>query len=446
MLSSGLRIGNALVTLPLALRTIPTQELGLYYTFLGFISLVQILDFGFGPTLARFASYAAAGATTFSSRGLPEITESQETNHNLLRELALSSRSLYLALCAVCLLLLLIPGTIYIADQIALAKLSSNLIGCWLVMSVACAVNIGASFWGFLLNGVGQVRTEQQVTFFSQIFGIVITGIALMLGWGIWSYAWALLLVGFGSRMAFRLFFLRATKMQTLSWREWGSLKVLGNLWPMAWRQGVVVVGAFLILRANTLICTTKLGLEETGRYGLTLLLLSTLAAIGFAPIMVALPRLNQFRIKQKTPQLIRLFGVRLYLGMALFLMLSIIAVLAGPAVLHFIGSKTSILSPGASLLLIAIIGLEQHHSFYACIVLSENENPFMIPAIISGIAVVIGAWFLAGIWGIMGILVAQAVVQLAFNNWWPIVRALQGLNLSFREFFRQVLSPSHSV
>jgi hypothetical protein len=46
MLSLALRVGGSLITLPLALRNVPANELGLYYTFLSIVALATLIDFG----------------------------------------------------------------------------------------------------------------------------------------------------------------------------------------------------------------------------------------------------------------------------------------------------------------------------------------------------------------------------------------------------------------
>jgi hypothetical protein len=38
----------------------------------------------------------------------------------------------------------------------------------------------------------------------------------------------------------------------------------------------------------------------------------------------------------------------------------------------------------------------------------------------------------------VWGLLLAQGIVQACFNNWWTIYRAIQGLKLSWRDYWHR--------
>ena len=80
---------------------------------------------------------------------------------------------------------------------------------------------------------------------------------------------------------------------------------------------------------------------------------------------------------------------------------------------------------------MLIITFLEAHHAQYASLVVTENRNPFVAPALLSGLVIAAGSLWLAPRLGVTGILLAQGVVQLAFNNWWPVLRAIRGLNMT---------------
>jgi ABC-type spermidine/putrescine transport system permease subunit II len=77
------------------------------------------------------------------------------------------------------------------------------------------------------------------------------------------------------------------------------------------------------------------------------------------------------------------------------------------------------------------------HHSLYAELVYSENVNPFVRPALISGVAIIILSVLLTPRFGVWGMLLAGGLVQLCFNNWWPVVRAIQGLGPAGQNYWR---------
>ncbi len=68
---NALRLASAVILLPLVLHKLPTPELGMYYVLMAQVALVPLVDFGFGPTIGRFVSYAMGGAETIQGPGPP---------------------------------------------------------------------------------------------------------------------------------------------------------------------------------------------------------------------------------------------------------------------------------------------------------------------------------------------------------------------------------------
>lgn len=104
---------------------------------------------------------------------------------------------------------------------------------------------------------------------------------------------------------------------------------------------------------------------------------------------------------------------------------------------LNLIGAHTTFLDPPQLALALLVIGLEMHHSLYGTLVISENQNPFVKPALISGVATVLLSLFLTMRIGVWGMLLAQGSVQAAFNNWWTVYRGIRGLGVSPGDYCR---------
>jgi len=105
---------------------------------------------------------------------------------------------------------------------------------------------------------------------------------------------------------------------------------------------------------------------------------------------------------------------------------------------LEIVGSHTMALPRGQLALALLIFGLEMHHVLYAGLVISENRNPFVAPALISGLATVVLSLMLTPRIGVWGLLIAQGFVQACFNNWWTIYRAIHGLGLPSRDYWKR--------
>ncbi|MEM7010959.1 MAG: hypothetical protein AAF585_05690 [Verrucomicrobiota bacterium] len=430
--SAGIRAGGALITLPLALRLIPEAEMGLYYTFLGLIALANLLDMGFGQTLSRFASYAWAGAERFQSKGLPSQTESTEPNLTLLQQLMTNARSWYSIVGAIAALILMAPGVVFIRAEINEVGLSDHLVFCWLVMALGVSFSFASEFWRTILFGIGRVREAHQVSVIAQVCGVVATALGLVVGLGIWAFPISRFVVA-GLNRFIALGLLR--KHTTACPKGWIDFSQVSVMWPMAWRQGVIAIGEFLVLRGNVLICTALFGLEVTARYGLSLQIFGVLGAICAAPAAVIAPKISRLRIQGDSESIVRLFGIRLYPGLLAMIVFGAFVILFGRQLLELIGSKTGLISNELLAALLVIQILQMHQNFYASLVLTENENPFVIPTLITGALVAICSFSLGSIWALPGLVISQGLVPLLFLNWWVVLRGYHGLNLPFRRF-----------
>jgi hypothetical protein len=150
---------------------------------------------------------------------------------------------------------------------------------------------------------------------------------------------------------------------------------------------------------------------------------------VAVIPLSLTWPLISRLRIERDNDQIRKLFWSRLYGGLALAAVTITVFALFGDNALRLIGSKSSLLPSAAFCFLGLVMWLETHHSQYGSLVLTENHNPFVLPAILSGVCILSLSIFAATRWGVVGIIASQFVVQLAWNNWWTVRRGLKGLN-----------------
>lgn len=423
-----LRVGGGLITLPLALRTIPSEQMGLYYTFLAVSGIAMLLDFGFAPTIARNAAYAMGGARQFVSKGLPELSDESGPNWELLAQLKFAVQRWYWCVSLLLAIGLLTLGSWFIYGRISESGLPTNLLLCWILFAITTSYNFATLYWQDLLIGIGSVRKAARIGLIVQSVVLILTIVGLLLGGGIWTYAVVGIFGTVVNRMWTRLAFLQDVVLPNVALCRDERRRVFASLWPMAWRQGVVMVGAFLIQRGCTLVSSSRLGLEETASYGLSLQILTLLFQVAVVPVSMAWPKIGVLRVQQRNSEIRALFFSRLYLGMGPAFVGIFVGSWIVPIALGFLGSQTSVLPPQLFMILGVILWLENHHSVYAGLVLSENNNPFILPALISGVLILSISWWAAGIWGILGIILTQGIIQLLWNNWWTVWRGIRGL------------------
>jgi O-antigen/teichoic acid export membrane protein len=425
-----LRVGSGLLTLPIAIRMLTAEELGLYYTFLSLTGLVMLLDFGFAQSVNRNAAFAMGGAKEFKSSGVSEHDNLKEPNWKLLAELLAAVKIWYRALGLVMLLIMLVPGTLFfIKPLLEKEDISNTYIYCWWLFSTVTALSFVTTYWPNLLYGIGSIKAAARIGIISQGVGTILLVTGLLTRCGLWSYGLATLaslVISFV--LAKDAFFKEARQALLHKVDRFRRNAVITSLWPMIWRQGVVMLGAYLIQRGNILTCTQKIGLNETSSYGLSLNIFNVLFQVAVIPLSIVWPTIGKLRVERNFNAILRIFLLRLYLGLIVAAIMIVLIVLFGDSLLKFFGAQCTLLPMTALSLLGAILLLECHHSQYACLVLSENKNPFLWPSLISGIVIFMLSRWAVGLWGIMGMILSQGVVQLLWNNWWTVVRGLRGL------------------
>jgi O-antigen/teichoic acid export membrane protein len=433
--ATALKFGSALLVLPLVLRRIPPEELGLWYVFLSFGALVMLVDFGFAQTVSRVTAYLWAGARELHPYGLASIEPQDETtsrspaeaNLPLLSRVIAALRIYYFALGSTAFLLLLGVGGWWIYSKTQTFPNAHSLRIAFVVYALAVALNLAGNMWLYTLTGINRVRESLQLSVFCQLenYAIAITG--LLGGFRLWALVVANFAMGVTERLTGRFLFYKYAPIEKAPFDS-GMLRLL---WPNAWRTGIVSVATFMGLQANTLICSGFLGLKVTASYGLTLQAVMLLVGVSSVWVAVKFPLINQLRSQGRLQEIANLFRQRIALGILTYLFGGSLLLFLGPRLLTLLHAKTQLISTPLLVAMLLIYLLEAHHSLYASLVFSENVNPFVVPAIISGTAIVALSVLLTPRIGVWGMLLAQGVVQLCFNNWWPVVRGIRGLSIN---------------
>lgn len=168
----------------------------------------------------------------------------------------------------------------------------------------------------------------------------------------------------------------------------------------------------------------------------MTLNLINILIYVSTVITQIKVPLVNQLRLRGDHDRIIDLWIERTRLSLFVYCLGAIALVAFGNTFLQVIGARTLLLPPAQSAVFLVVLGLMMHHVLYAFLVVSENRNPFVIPALASGGATLGLSLLLTPHFGIWGILIAPGSVQLCFNNWWTVWRAIRGLDVSGAEYW----------
>ena len=411
-----LRTGGFFLVLPIVLRRIPSEELGMWYVFLGIATFSGIVELGFAPNISRFASYFLGGAATPRSLGIDHAdAEKGEINFAGLAGLAQMARSLYPKIGAAMGLVMTVGGGTWLYFHFGAKFWNLHVAPAYFLYASGMTANMYGLFWMNFLVGVNRVRQGQQIFAVGLVMNYLICAVGLLAGAGLYALALGQIVLALFPRwMACRIvnrdFLSKSSTPLPVSWRD---------LWPMTWRCGLGGFASWLALPVTTLICAQVVGLADTARYGLSLQLAMMLHGLSSSWLAVTWPRIGVMRTRKEYPQIRRLIAERLSLTLGSYLLGAVVAWWFAPQALHLFKSKTDFLPPMTLARLLGVVCVDLVIGICNAILLSGNHVPNLQASMITGVLAAGFALTLGHAFGIVGIVLAPACAQLLFNLWW---------------------------
>lgn len=419
-----LNLAAGVLLLPLLSRHVPPDVVGLWLVFITLVSLAQLIELGLQPTLARAVAYAHAGMTELRGNGLSAQPQPQATaNPQTLLALQRAGKLIYRYAAVLTCLLLLLAGTGYIEwvmhknPDADIPRVHTA----WALFSAGSVLNTYFGYYAAFIQGRGNVTQGNQVIVVSKTV-FVILGAALiihgdgLLGLGIAAFVSALA----GRLLAMRFY----SRGEIPSNDQCPELKPFWRaLLPNAARLAAVQLGTFLILRASILLGANYISLSEVASYGITVQVLVTLCGIASLIMNLQMPKMNACQAQGDKQTLQLLLGSTVVLSWLVYWTGAAILMAFGNLILDAVGKGTPLLQPLPLLALTLIFFLEMNHSVFAGYLTTLNQVPFMAAAIVSGISTVVLGLVLCSVagLGVWGLILAQGLVQAAYNNWkWP--------------------------
>jgi len=419
---NGIRLISGLVLLPLIVHALSTADLGMYYVLLSLVALAPIIDFGFGPTMGRFVSYAMGGAETLHAHGPPTPGKTGTPNYDLLWQLLHASRTLYRYMALVILAVMGVWGTWLV--ELRIGETSSPLITrlAWAVTLASTVFDIYWNWWTIYLTGLNEVRAAARISVLAMAAKLVLSAALLLGGAGLLSVPVATLFSCALQRgLARRLCLARLRGHPPPAVVE--AKMYFRILWPNAWRLGMQFVSGYLTVNANTAICLAAFGLAANARYGLSVQLMTIATGMAQVWLGTKLPLINQCRARHDYAGLRRILWPRVWLQTLTFLLLAGMVVLWGPALLKQFGSHKELLPlPWLAALMLYTL-LELQFSLWTTLMATGNRLPHLWPTVATYIFSLILSLALVHFTtlGLGALVLGPLLAGAVFNYWyWP--------------------------
>ena len=395
-------------------------ELGLWYTFTGFYSFINLFDSGFSPIIMRNASYCMAGAKYLKKQGLPEL--GKEPNYDLVSALYKTNRKLVLGI-AICIFLVgMVAGIPYIM-YVTRSHFEYRFVIAWIIFLVGLSVNIYFIALPSFLKGIGAIAQGQKAIAIGRCIQLLTCILGVILGFGIVGLSIGIcvgaLSIGLVSSYYCKKIFSPYYVKKTATSCKY----VLQCIWHNSWCLLAVAIGGYCTSQANTLICSTFLGLEVTASYGLTIQAIQAVGIVAFVYMQISIPGISRAKAEKNIERQKDLLGTSSVIFLFIDIIGNIAVILLVNPILKTIHAQTLIFSAGLVIIVAITNFLDKHSNLYSQFIVCGNEVPFVKASLLSGIAVIIISCTIVTLTdiGVIGLLLTQMIVQLIYNNWrWP--------------------------
>lgn len=435
-------IASGIITLPLILKTLSKEEIGLNYLLITFGSLVSLFDFGFASQFGRNVAYIFGGAQNLKKEGIHVINNSLTINYRLLATMILTAKYVYRRIGLVVIVTMLTFGSWYVYYVTRGFSSVNNSLLIWIIYSFSIFFEIFYSYYNALLVGKGMIMESRKAIVFSRIVYVLLAFVFLFCGLGLLGIVAANFIAPFFNRfISHRYFFSPDIKFKIESFKI--STVEIHELFEIVWynskKLGIVFVAGYAINKFSVFIAGLYLTLPEIASYGLMIQIVSIVSTLSGTFFLINQSRFSALRIKGSQTLLLSEFAFSMIVYYLLFFLGVIFVIFLCPWILTYIGANVKFPSSSIVILYLIVVLLEGNHSNFAGFIVTNNDIPFVKSALIAGAVIIIGDLLSLSYtpFGIIGLVLVQGIAQASYANWkWPCV-VLREFGINFFTFLK---------
>lgn len=443
-LATVLKIASNVLILPIILKYLSSDEVGMWTIFLSFSAITILFDFGFSQTFSRNITYIFSGADEFQKEGFEIVQKGKSINYALLKSTIKAMKWFYIRISIIILLFLVIGGTFYIHYVISKSYSGNDKIIyiSWLVYAFFISYQAYTLYFDSLLLGRGMVKKNKQIIIVSQSFFIV-TSLILILVFklGILSLVIGQLIAVIINRfLSYKVFYDKEIKSKIKEAVTISHKKVLNDISPNAVKIGITSLGSFLINKSSIFVGSLFLPLAGIASFGISKQVVDLIAVVSTVWYSTFYPQMIQDRINNDVSHLKGLYLRSKVVFIFLFLLMGAIVLVSGNPLLAMIKSNTLLLQTSFLVILLVATFLENNHAWAGAILLTKNEVPFFKASIFSGFFTIILLFLFLKVlnWGIISLIIAPGLAQLVYQNWkWPL-EVIKDLRIRRKDYFEE--------
>jgi O-antigen/teichoic acid export membrane protein len=428
-----IKFGSGLILLPIATVYLSVEELA-FYLFIGtLLGLAYLAEGGFNKVVLRAVSYFNNGLSVLPNSLLDhaQLKNDSTPNYQSFGSLVQTSLYLYVILGGVAgVFLYFIGGMVSEGLIVKQANYEQAKLSLLFISIFSCLYIIQLRYIAFI-QGINFLARQKRIEILFGLLRLGLLATAIVAGFGILGITIGLLISVVISLFLYnRMWRKLGPVMEIEPFKKYNKLTLL-QLYPAGWRQATMSWGAYLVYSGTTLLVAQFEDVVLIASYLLTLQIVFLLKTVSLAPAHSSYPQISKAIAKKDFDSYRGLLIRALKISLAVYIFGAVTIILLANPVLSFIGSNIIIIDGLLLYFILFVYLLELHHVIHATFYTATNHIPFVLPALISGVLIIGVGYMVMDAYGIIGVVFVQFIVQLAFNNWYPV-----WLNLRIKKIF----------
>jgi len=433
-LATFMRVASGLIVLPLVLRLLSTDEVGLWAVFLSISSLSILLDFGFSNSFTRNITYIFSGVKALKAEGYHTTNNSDNSvDYGLLKSVITAMKRYYGIIAVIFLAVFIVASPFYFTDILEEKYTGSNKSEVWIAWYTyggLVAYQIYTFYYNSLLAGRGFVKKLNQIVIISQASRILSSVFFLLLGFGLLSLVIGQLVSDIVNRiLAYQAFYDKTLRKQLKDAILTPVNAIMKVMTPNAIKIGVTTLGSFFLGKGIIFFAVKNLTLGEIASYSTTKQMIDLIMSLSTIWFSTFYPKLTMHRVNEEMIDAKRMYLKGNLAMLGVYIVCGIGLIVVGPFLLNVIHSKTQLLT--TTMIFVLLLGalFDSNQNMATSFLLTGNEVPFMKPTIYTGILslciLLFGLYFTKiGVWAMI---IAPFIALSVYSYWkWPLVVSKQ--------------------
>ena len=434
--------GINVILLPVIVRYLNSEELGVWYTFTSLYGLAMLIDFGFQSIITRNVSYLWSGAQNVKSEGF-ETVKDEKTKMNIPYFIKVISavKFIYTSMGTIIFILFITLGTWYMVTINSGEINMETMLISWSFYMFSIVLNISFSYWNSVLKGIGAIKTYNQILIVTKSTQLVLSILFLIFGLGLIGVSVAYFVSVIVNRILQSVAYY---KYSSETQKTKGKLKInydkeiLKALIPNTLRTGSISISNYLIINFPIILSSYFLSLKVSGQFGFVNQIITLIIMLSNSYYNTYLAKFNYLRVKNKYDELLSLFRKALITSYLFNFIAFFLFLLLGNFVLRIIGTDYKLLNLIPMLIIIIYRFLYNNQTLFTNFLATKNLIPHHKSFLTSAIVTVVVQLVLLKFFDnkLIYLLLPLLIVQLVHNNWywvWYVIKDIKKEKINAR-------------